>query len=72
LDPEESALTVAEVAAALRVHPNTVRRWLHTGQLRGRNLGGRSGYRVPRAEVRRFVAALAGHEGATEAEPARS
>ena len=69
MDAEETALTVPEVAAALQVHVETVRRWLRTGQLRGRNLGGRSGYRVPRAELRRFVAALAGANFPSDGRP---
>ncbi len=48
-------MTPAEVAAALRVHPRTVRKWIGAGKLRGFRVGGR--FRVEQSEVRRFVAA---------------
>lgn len=47
-------MTPAEVAAALRVHPRTVRKWIAGGKLRGFRVGGR--FRVTQDEVRRFVA----------------
>ena len=54
---DEPLLTVQEVAAQLRVNPETVRRWLRQGKLRGRLLGGdRAGYRIPASEVKRLVA----------------
>jgi excisionase family DNA binding protein len=52
---EEKSMTVREVAVQCRVNEDTVRRWLRTGKLKGRNLGGRGGYRIPPAEVRRFM-----------------
>jgi excisionase family DNA binding protein len=49
-------LTVPEVAQRLRVHPESVRRWLRQGRLRGGRLGGtKLGYRVPEREVERFI-----------------
>jgi excisionase family DNA binding protein len=51
-------LTVEQIADYLQVHPETVRRWLRDGQLRGMALGGRSGWRVRRAELERFMQAL--------------
>lgn len=53
---EEEPLTVSEVAAMLRVNLDTVRRWIRKGQLRARRFGGRAGYRINPAEVRRFMA----------------
>lgn len=53
---EEESLTASEVAALFRVQVATVRRWLRTGKLRGTPLSGRAGWRVPRSEVRRFMA----------------
>lgn len=38
--------TVNEIAERMRVHPNTVREWLTTGELEGVNYGGRAGWRV--------------------------
>lgn len=51
----EELLTAEEVAARLRVHVETVRKWLRTGQLRAIRLGGRSGYRVTPAELHEFL-----------------
>jgi excisionase family DNA binding protein len=52
----DELLTVAQVAERLQVNPETVRRWLRTGRLRGVSLGHRGGYRVSGAEYRRFLA----------------
>jgi excisionase family DNA binding protein len=50
-------LTVAEVAGRLRTHPETVRRWMREGKLRGVRLGGpKLGWRVAEAELERFLA----------------
>ena len=48
-------LTVDEVSVRIRVHPRTVKRWLATGKLRGKLLGDRAGWRVPEAELQRFM-----------------
>lgn len=53
----EQWLTVAEVAAALRLHPDTVRRLLRRGELKGSFIGGRGGYRIAAADVEAFMAA---------------
>jgi excisionase family DNA binding protein len=50
-------LTVAEVAAALRLHRDTVRRLLRRGDLKGSFIGGRGGYRIAAADVEAFMAA---------------
>jgi excisionase family DNA binding protein len=50
-------LTVAEIAERLRTHPETVRRWMREGKLRGVRLGGpKLGWRVAEAELERFLA----------------
>ena len=61
---DEELLTVAEVAARLKVPPSTVRRWIREGKLRATMMGGtKTGYRVPSGEVRRLVASgLTGQE----------
>jgi len=51
----DELLTVAEVAAELKVNPETVRRWLRSQKLRGTLLGDRAGWRIPRSEVARFL-----------------
>ena len=49
-------LTTNEVAALLKVHPETVKRWLRSGEMLGSLLGDRTGWRVEATEVRRFMA----------------
>jgi excisionase family DNA binding protein len=54
---EQRLLTVREVAERLRSSPETVRRWLRQGKLRGFRLGGtKLGYRVTESELERFLA----------------
>jgi len=54
---EQRLLTVREVAERLRSSPETVRRWLRQGRLRGFRPGGtKLGYRVPESELQRFLA----------------
>ena len=49
-------LTVREVADRLRLKPETVRRWLRSGRLRGISLGSdHAGWRVRESEVRRLT-----------------
>jgi excisionase family DNA binding protein len=48
-------LTVAEIAAELRVDPESVRRWLRDRKLAGINLGKRPGWRVRRKDLDRFI-----------------
>jgi excisionase family DNA binding protein len=53
---EQRLLTVREVAERLRSSPETVRRWLRQGKLRGFRPGGTIlGYRVPEGELQRFL-----------------
>lgn len=52
---EREYMTVDEVAARIDVHPQTVRRWLRTGQMRGTLISRTAGYRVPRDEVERVL-----------------
>lgn len=47
-----------QVADRLKVNPETVRRWLRSGQLRGYLLGGdRAGYRVAADDLDAFIRA---------------
>ncbi len=50
-------LTTAEVAKVLKVNPETVKRWLRGGEMRGSLLSDRAGWRVAREEVARFMRA---------------
>jgi excisionase family DNA binding protein len=63
---DERYWRVPEVASRLRVAPETVRRWLRAGKLRGMLISQQGGYRVPDSEVRRFIAE---HLGNSESEP---
>jgi excisionase family DNA binding protein len=53
---QEEWLTVDEIADRLKVHGNTVRLWIRSGELSAVNLGG-SGYRVARSDLDRFLEA---------------
>lgn len=49
-------LLVSEVAAWLRINPQTVRRWLKSGKLKGFMPGGQKmGYRVYKSDVEQFL-----------------
>ena len=53
---EERLLKVREVAERLRVDPETVRRWLRIGKLRGSKISAtRGGYRIPESEIARLL-----------------
>jgi excisionase family DNA binding protein len=45
-----------DISDRLKVHEQTVRRWLRGGTLRGHNFGGKAGYRIAEAELTRFIA----------------
>lgn len=47
-------LTVAEVAAEMKVTEATVRRWINQGKLRARRLGG-SEFRILRSDLNAFI-----------------
>lgn len=57
-------LTVKQVAAAMQVRPETVLRWLKSGQLRGFRPGGtRAGWRIPAEELERLKGTSDGVDG---------
>jgi excisionase family DNA binding protein len=53
---EEEMFTVAEVAAQLRVTPETVRVWLRRHELEGVRLARKAGWRITASALQRFVA----------------
>jgi excisionase family DNA binding protein len=53
-------LTVDEVAEALKVRPEAVRRWLRSGRLRGFRPGGKkTGWRIRRSDLDQFIESTA-------------
>src|SRR5690348_10938764 len=55
---DEPALRLKDVAERLDLHPETVRRLLASGQLRGYRPGGtKAGWRVRKSELDRFIEA---------------
>ena len=52
----DELLTVQEVAQRLKVHPQTVLRWLRDGALHGVRLGGRrAGWRVKESDLEAYL-----------------
>ena len=54
---EERWYTVEEIVDMLKVHEQTVRRWLRDDQLRGVLLGRKAGYRIRESDLDAFLAA---------------
>lgn len=54
-NPSEVLLTVQEVAARLRVKPETVTGYIRQRKLKAIDLGGRSGYRIKQEWYEQFV-----------------
>ena len=52
--------TLEEVAEYLRVHPQSVRRWLRAGDLAGAAIGRGGSYRIKGADVQAFLDARMG------------
>lgn len=54
--PEKRFLTVEQAAAELNVSENQVRTLLHSGELRGIQIGGRGLWRIGREDIEKFIA----------------
>lgn len=52
---DERWFTVEQIAELLQTHQETVRRWLRAGDLKGRNFGGKMGYRVRESALQAFL-----------------
>lgn len=50
---DEEPLTVEEIAQQLRVHVETVRNWIRSGELDAIDLGGK--YRIYRTDLNKFL-----------------
>jgi len=47
----DKLLTIEQVAERLSIHPKTVLRWLHSGHLKGFQLGNRGMWRIFEADL---------------------
>jgi excisionase family DNA binding protein len=52
--PEEEMYTAEEIAAIMKVHISTVRKWVRTKALKTVKIGIR-GYRIRRSDLDRFI-----------------
>lgn len=52
---EERWYTVEEIVDMLKVHEQTVRRWLRTGELKGYSFGGKTGWRIKASDLAAFL-----------------
>lgn len=67
---DEELLTVEEIADRLKVHIESVRRWLRDGKLKGYRINRRVGWRVPVSELDRFVRGeVAGNDASRRDKP---
>jgi len=53
----DKLLTIEQVAKRLSVHPKTVLKWLHSGHLKGFQLGNRGMWRIFEADLAESVRA---------------
>ncbi len=54
--PQDELLTVDEIAQRLKLHPETIRRWIRAGRLRGVWLGSdHAGWRIRASDVERLL-----------------
>lgn len=47
--------TIAEIVDMLKVHEQTVRRWIKSGELRASLLGRKAGYRIRARDLETFL-----------------
>lgn len=52
---DKTWLTVDQISKGLKVHPQTVRRWLRTGELHGVLMGDKAGYRIHPDDLDTFL-----------------
>jgi len=48
-------MTVDDVAKLLEVHPQSIRRWIKSGELIASQLGAKAGYRIRNADLEAFM-----------------
>ncbi len=54
-DRDDQLLTVADIAGHIGAHEQTVRGWIHRGELRASKFGTRIGWRIRRADYDEFL-----------------
>lgn len=53
---DDSLLTVQQIAERLQLNPQTVRRWLKAGRLKGISLGSdKAGWRMRESDLREYL-----------------
>lgn len=67
-DPDETYLTVAEVAETLKLNQQTIRNWIDQGSLPAIRVGRR--VRIRRSDFEQILQRSAASSGATDAAPA--
>jgi len=51
----DTLYTVEDIARFLSVHPETVRKWIKSGEMRAIKLGGPAGYRISQSALDQFL-----------------
>jgi excisionase family DNA binding protein len=51
----DKMLTVSEVSALFRIHPNTLRRWAANGTIRAYHITPRGDYRFRQEDLEQFI-----------------
>jgi excisionase family DNA binding protein len=54
-DRDDQLLTVADIAGHIGAHEQTVRGWIHRGELKASKFGTRIGWRIRRADYDDFL-----------------
>jgi excisionase family DNA binding protein len=54
-DRADELLTVADIAGHIGAHEQTVRGWIHSGELKASKFGARIGWRIRRADYDDFL-----------------
>lgn len=52
---DDTLYTVESIAKLLSVHPETVRKWIKSGEMRAIKLGGPAGYRISQSALNQFL-----------------
>jgi excisionase family DNA binding protein len=55
MNTEQRWYRVRDIVELLRVHEQTVRRWIRTGELQAYNFGGKTGYRIKESDLEAFL-----------------